>query len=118
MRSTSASATCGRRCSQRWARSCSRPVSRDASSGAGGGTMTGVTTGEVIAPRAALRRDLEHRVLGGVCAGLGRRMGIDPVILRVAFVVAAAAGGGGLPLYVLARVVVPAPRAGRARAPA
>jgi signal transduction histidine kinase len=80
--------------------------------------MTGVTTGDLTAPRAALRRDLEHRVLGGVCAGLGRRMGIDPVILRVAFVVAAAAGGVGLLLYVVAWLVIPAERAGRPRAPA
>jgi signal transduction histidine kinase len=80
--------------------------------------MTGVTAGEATAPRAGLRRDLEHRVLGGVCAGLGRRMGIDPVILRVAFVVAAAAGGVGILFYVVAWFLIPADRAGRPIAPA
>jgi signal transduction histidine kinase/phage shock protein PspC (stress-responsive transcriptional regulator) len=60
-----------------------------------------------------LRRDLENRVVAGVCAGLGRRMGIDPVILRVAFVVAAAAGGVGILLYGLAWVLIPADRSGR-----
>jgi phage shock protein PspC (stress-responsive transcriptional regulator) len=59
-----------------------------------------------------LRRDLENRVIAGVCAGLGRRLGIDPVILRVAFVVAAVAGGAGLALYGLAWLLVPADRAG------
>ena len=38
---------------------------------------------------APLRRDRSAGVLGGVCAGLGRRLGIDPLILRIGFVVAA-----------------------------
>jgi signal transduction histidine kinase/phage shock protein PspC (stress-responsive transcriptional regulator) len=47
-------------------------------------------------------------VAGGVCAGLGRRLGIDPIILRVLFVVAAAAGGTGVVLYALAWAAIPA----------
>jgi phage shock protein PspC (stress-responsive transcriptional regulator) len=43
-----------------------------------------------------------------VCAGLGRRLGIDPVILRAAFVAAAAAGGAGIILYGLAWALAPA----------
>ena len=88
--------------------------------------MSGVTVGEARAappapgPRAGpLRRDVENAVIAGVCAGLGRRMGIDPVILRVAFVVAAAGGGVGVALYGLAWLLIPAERAGvRAAAPA
>jgi len=34
-----------------------------------------------------LYRDPEHRVLGGVCGGLGAYFNIDPVILRIIFVV-------------------------------
>jgi signal transduction histidine kinase len=76
--------------------------------------MTRVTVGEVPASSpGVVRRDLEHRVIAGVCAGLGRRMGIDPVILRVAFVVAAAAGGVGIVLYALAWLLIPADRVGR-----
>jgi signal transduction histidine kinase len=78
--------------------------------------MPGVTVGEVSAPRAVLRRDLDNRVVAGVCAGIGRRIGLDPVILRVAFVVAAAAGGVGILLYGLAWLLIPAERPGRARA--
>lgn len=59
-------------------------------------------------PSRPLRRDLEHGVVGGVCAGLGRWLGIDPVILRAAFVAAAAAGGAGIILYGLAWVLAPA----------
>jgi signal transduction histidine kinase len=59
-------------------------------------------------PAPALRRDTRHRVVGGVCAGLGRHMGVDPLIVRVAFVAAAVAGGIGIALYAVAWVLVPA----------
>ena len=89
--------------------------------------MTGVTVGEARAARPSgprlqpgpLRRDVENGVIAGVCAGLGRRMGVDPVILRVAFVVAAAGGGVGFALYAFAWILIPADRAGvSAAAPA
>ena len=89
-------------------------LSRRAAPRRAGGTMSRVTAGHVSAPPAALlRRDVENRVVAGVCAGFGRRMGIDPVILRVAFVVAAAAGGVGIVLYALAWLLIPADRVGR-----
>jgi signal transduction histidine kinase len=76
--------------------------------------MSRVTAGAAsTSSPTVLRRDLENRVVAGVCAGLGSRMGIDPVILRVAFVVAAAAGGVGIFLYGLAWVLIPADRSGR-----
>src|SRR4051794_21235585 len=59
-------------------------------------------------PAPALRRDTEHRVVAGVCSGLARHMGLDPLIVRVAFVAAAATGGIGIALYVIAWVFVPA----------
>ncbi len=67
-----------------------------------------------------LRRDREGAVLGGVCAGLGRRLGIDPIVLRVVFIAATAAGGVGVLLYALAWILVPAEgesRAGGLRIP-
>jgi signal transduction histidine kinase/phage shock protein PspC (stress-responsive transcriptional regulator) len=67
-----------------------------------------------------LRRDREGAVLGGVCAGLGRRLGIDPIVLRVVFIAATAAGGIGVLLYALAWILVPAEgesRAGGLRIP-
>ena len=57
--------------------------------------------------REPLRRELEGRVLGGVCAGVARRLGVDPLVVRVAFI-AAAAVGFGIPLYALAWLVIPA----------
>lgn len=56
---------------------------------------------------APLRRDRERGVFGGVCAGLGQRLGIDPLILRVGFIAGAAAGGVGLAIYMLAWALIP-----------
>src|SRR4051794_15471597 len=70
-------------------------------------------------PAPALRRDPEHRVLAGVCAGIARHFGIDPLVVRVAFGALTFAGGLGVVLYAVAWVLVPedgsAPAAGRRR---
>jgi signal transduction histidine kinase len=58
--------------------------------------------------REPLRRDHAHRLVGGVCAGIGRHLGIDPLIVRIVFVAAATAGGVGIVLYGLAWVLLPA----------
>src|SRR3954469_11299203 len=58
-------------------------------------------------PASLLRRDTDHRVIAGVCAGLARQFGVDPWIVRVAFVAAATAGGGGVAIYARAWVFVP-----------
>lgn len=63
------------------------------------------------APRV-LRRSRDDRMIGGVCGGLGRYLGVDPVLLRIAFVVLAVAGGGGLVLYVIAWILIPEEREG------
>jgi phage shock protein C len=54
-----------------------------------------------------LRRPSEGRVLGGVCAGLGPYLGLDPVLLRIAFVVLGVAGGSSVLLYVLGWILIP-----------
>src|SRR4051794_14065778 len=56
----------------------------------------------------ALRRDPGHGVLAGVCAGLARQLGVDPLVVRVAFVATAFAGGLGLVLYLLGWALLPA----------
>jgi signal transduction histidine kinase/phage shock protein PspC (stress-responsive transcriptional regulator) len=56
----------------------------------------------------ALRRDRANGWLAGVCAGIARRYGVDPALVRVAFVIATAAGGFGVVAYLLAWLVVPA----------
>jgi signal transduction histidine kinase/phage shock protein PspC (stress-responsive transcriptional regulator) len=58
--------------------------------------------------REPLRRDRAHGHIAGVCAGLGRHLRVDPLVVRIAFVAAATAGGLGIVLYALAWVLVPA----------
>src|SRR4051812_812169 len=60
------------------------------------------------APRRTLQRDPAHGYIAGVCAGLAREIGIDPLIVRVGFIAAALAGGFGLAIYVLAWALLPA----------
>ncbi|MGA9159655.1 MAG: PspC domain-containing protein [Actinomycetota bacterium] len=59
-----------------------------------------------------LRRSRDDRVIGGVCGGLGRYLGVDPVLLRIALVILAIAGGGGFLIYVVAWVLIPVERDG------
>ncbi len=55
-----------------------------------------------------LRRSSTDRVLGGVAGGIGRYLGVDPVVVRVAIVLLALAGGTGFVAYLVAWVLVPA----------
>jgi len=64
------------------------------------------------AQQRVLRRSTTDKVLGGVCGGLGRYLGVDPVVLRAAFVVLALSGGGGILLYLVAWIVIPEEREG------
>jgi phage shock protein C len=58
-------------------------------------------------PQRTVRRSRSERVIAGVCGGLGRHLGIDPVLLRVAFIILALANGLGLIAYVVAWVAIP-----------
>jgi len=48
-----------------------------------------------------------------VCSALGRRLGVDPLVFRVAFVAGTAAGGVGVLVYLLAWAAIPAEGARR-----
>jgi phage shock protein PspC (stress-responsive transcriptional regulator) len=54
-----------------------------------------------------LRRPFQGRMLAGVAAGAARYLGIDPVIIRIAFVVLTFAGGAGIPLYLAGLLLIP-----------
>jgi phage shock protein PspC (stress-responsive transcriptional regulator) len=49
-------------------------------------------------------------VLGGVCSGLGAFFNLDPIILRVLFIVFAFAGGVSIVLYLILWIIVPPAR--------
>ena len=59
-----------------------------------------------------LRRSPDDKVIAGVCGGLGRYLGVDSVLLRIAFVILAVAGGGGILIYVVAWILIPEEREG------
>jgi phage shock protein C len=42
-----------------------------------------------------VRRSRSQRVIAGVCGGVGRYLGVDPVLLRIAFIILALAYGLG-----------------------
>lgn len=58
-----------------------------------------------------LRRSRTDRVIGGVCGGLGRYLGIDPLLLRIAAVALALGGGTGVLAYIIAWIFIPECRA-------
>ncbi|MEU9308923.1 PspC domain-containing protein [Streptomyces sp. NPDC048256] len=62
---------------------------------------------EAVGPPPRFRRDREHKVLAGVCAGLGRQCDMDPVIFRITLAVLSATGGIGLIFYGFAWLFVP-----------
>jgi phage shock protein PspC (stress-responsive transcriptional regulator) len=54
-----------------------------------------------------LRRTRDDRMIGGVCGGLGRYAGIDPIIFRIVLAALAIFGGVGLLLYALGWLLIP-----------
>lgn len=65
-----------------------------------------------------LRRSKDDRVLAGVCGGLGQYLGIDPVLLRIAFVVLTVGGGSGVLLYLVGWIAIPEAETGERIGPA
>ena len=64
-------------------------------------------TSETDTSLRRLSRSSTDRLLGGVCGGLGRAIGIDPLVVRVALVALTVAGGTGALIYVLAWLLLP-----------
>ncbi|MFQ5671012.1 MAG: PspC domain-containing protein [Acidobacteriota bacterium] len=54
-----------------------------------------------------LTRNMRRSVIGGVAAGLGDHLDIDPVLIRLAFITLCLAGGSGLLLYIVCWLVMP-----------
>ena len=57
--------------------------------------------------RTALRRPIHDRMLTGVAIGLAEYLGVDVMIVRVAFVVLTIFGGAGIPLYLAGLLLIP-----------
>src|SRR2546421_7329780 len=57
--------------------------------------------------RPPLVRSRSNRIVAGVAGGLGYHLGVDPVLIRIAFALLAFAGGLGILLYLIARGLIP-----------
>ncbi len=84
----------------------------DPAPGAGGGSRAhgrapAQEEGGGAEPPGRFRRDRGHKMLAGVCAGLGRQCDMDPVIFRITLAVLSATGGLGLIFYGFAWLFVP-----------
>lgn len=67
--------------------------------------MSASAQAHAAAPR--LERPRHGRAIAGVCAGLGRHLNIDPIIVRIVFVVLVFAGGAGFVAYGAGLLLIP-----------
>jgi phage shock protein PspC (stress-responsive transcriptional regulator) len=58
-------------------------------------------------PHRRLTRSATDRKIAGVAGGLGAYLGLDPLLVRIAFAVSAVAGGAGVIGYVALWALVP-----------
>ena len=54
-----------------------------------------------------LYRSDESKMLAGVCGGIAEYFGVDPTLIRLAWVVFSLLGGSGLLAYILAAIIIP-----------
>ena len=60
--------------------------------------------------RKRIYRDTEGKVIGGVCSGLGEYFRIDPLIIRIIFLISFFVYGVGILIYLLLWIVIPEAR--------
>ena len=75
-----------------------------------------VKTDEVVvesskSEKKKLTKSVTNKKLAGVCGGLGEYFGIDPTLVRIAFVIATVMGGGfpAIPLYIVLAIIMSNP---------
>ena len=57
--------------------------------------------------RNRLFRPSEGKIIAGVCASLSRNFNIDPVFIRIVFVLLTVFKGYGVPIYILLWIIIP-----------
>ncbi len=58
-------------------------------------------------PPRRLYRSKVNRMISGICGGLGEYLNVDPVVIRIIFILLTLFGGGGLLLYLIGIFVIP-----------
>ena len=47
------------------------------------------------------------KMVDGVCGGIAEYFGLDPTLVRLAWIIFSAMGGSGIPAYIIAAIVIP-----------
>lgn len=68
------------------------------------------TMDEESPPPKRLFRDPDNKYIGGVCGGLGTYFNVDPVWMRIIFLLMLFSGGFGLLLYIILWIIIPKAR--------
>lgn len=58
-------------------------------------------------PIKKVYRSRDNRMIAGVCGGLAKHLGIDPLLVRIFFVLLIFANGIGIILYLILLILVP-----------
>jgi phage shock protein PspC (stress-responsive transcriptional regulator) len=54
-----------------------------------------------------LYRSGNDRILGGVCGGIGEYFGLDPVLVRLGWIIFSIIFGAGILAYLIAWIIIP-----------
>ncbi|MBW2988694.1 PspC domain-containing protein [Candidatus Woesearchaeota archaeon] len=54
-----------------------------------------------------LFRSRKNRIIAGVCGGIGEYFNIDPVLIRLLWVIFTFMGGSGILAYIIAWIIIP-----------
>lgn len=65
------------------------------------------TTKTSSSGKKRLYRDEKNGSIGGVCTGLGWFFGLDPVLVKIGFILLTILGGSGILLYIILWIVIP-----------
>ena len=62
---------------------------------------------EEVVVKKKLYRSRRDRIVAGVCGGLGEYFNVDPILIRLVFVLLSIMGGHGILLYLLLAIIIP-----------
>ncbi len=54
-----------------------------------------------------LYRSRKDKILAGICGGVGKYLDIDPIIIRLIFIVLLLTVGSGILIYLIAWIIIP-----------
>ena len=54
-----------------------------------------------------LYKSTENKMVDGICGGIAEYFGIDPTLVRLAWVLFCAMGGSGFVAYIVAAIIIP-----------